>query len=446
MAIQRWTTDFKLNASSTLSPAWINLPDLLWYYYEWAALCRIVEPIGNPIVIDKATQSKTRPSTAKLRVEIDLLKPLLTNIQVVIKNFEGQVDTFNQKIEYKTLPTFCQFCRTQDHSQEKCKRTILDPQEGNQINRQADYEKHQSQIEIIKEYQPNKREMQAIHMEATISGSNKQGPVQQGKEQRLMNTAVNMEDVENTRTEAWQNVENKKNKGKINDKRFVSSTSSGHNVDKKNTTGVNICDKQNSNAFNKLTDLDMEITISEAENTRWDKAQATKTKERQSEKTIRHRHNFRIRHTIKNNQTSQENVVKHVQENVECSKPNVGNPIKNLLGEKQRFERKITIPTGVFLEGEGQHNKVDKTVAWIPFNLPSGATHTEDDNIREKVLEPDPPNAIKEQSQIMTLGDKPKQPQEMTKKYYEDDMETSISDDELTRGSTSGKQTENESQ
>uniref|UniRef100_M1DL29 Uncharacterized protein n=1 Tax=Solanum tuberosum TaxID=4113 RepID=M1DL29_SOLTU len=188
----------------------------------------------------------------------------------------------------------------------------------------------------------------------------------------------------------------------------------------------------------------LQITIPEAENTRWDKAQAIKTKEKQSEKTIRHRHNLRIRHTIKDNQTSQENVVKHVQENDECSKPNAGNPIKNLLGKKQRFESKITIPTKVFLEGKWQHNKVDKTVAWIPINLPSGATHTKDDDIREQVLEPDPPDAIKEQpqDQIMTLGDKPKQPQEMTKKYHEDDMETSISDDELTRESTSGKQTD----
>lgn len=51
-AIQIWTTDFNPNASSTLAPVWINLPDLPWHYYRRAALCRIVEPIGNLIILD----------------------------------------------------------------------------------------------------------------------------------------------------------------------------------------------------------------------------------------------------------------------------------------------------------------------------------------------------------------------------------------------------------
>lgn len=78
------------------------------------------------------------------------------------------------------------------------------------------------------------------------------------------------------------------------------------------------------------------------------------------------------------------------------------------------------------MEGEGQHNKVDKNVAWIPINQPRGINNTDDDNIRKEVLETDPSkeqhNKNRPQNQIMTLGDKPKEPQEMTKKYHGDDM------------------------
>ncbi|KAH0665247.1 hypothetical protein KY290_027517 [Solanum tuberosum] len=38
------------------------------------ALCRIVEPIGYPLTMDKATSTKSIPTTAKLRVELDLAK------------------------------------------------------------------------------------------------------------------------------------------------------------------------------------------------------------------------------------------------------------------------------------------------------------------------------------------------------------------------------------
>ncbi|OIT30842.1 hypothetical protein A4A49_27518 [Nicotiana attenuata] len=88
MKIQRWTPNFKPNKNTSMALVWINLPGLPWHYYEWATLCRIVGPIGTPIVMDKATQTKTRPTTTKMRIEIDLLKPMITDVQVTIQNPE----------------------------------------------------------------------------------------------------------------------------------------------------------------------------------------------------------------------------------------------------------------------------------------------------------------------------------------------------------------------
>lgn len=74
-----------------------------WDYYEWDALCTIVSPIGTPIIIDKATFLKTRPTTAKLRVEVDLAKPLLSEVFVEIRNLQGEMEVFEQKFEYETI-------------------------------------------------------------------------------------------------------------------------------------------------------------------------------------------------------------------------------------------------------------------------------------------------------------------------------------------------------
>lgn len=51
---------------------------------------RIVEPIGIPIIIDKVTLSKTRPTTAKIKVEIDITRYLLYEIWIDILNEKGQ--------------------------------------------------------------------------------------------------------------------------------------------------------------------------------------------------------------------------------------------------------------------------------------------------------------------------------------------------------------------
>ncbi|KAH0698659.1 hypothetical protein KY284_012874 [Solanum tuberosum] len=82
MKLLKWTPNFKPEAETTLAPVWVNLPDLRWHFFEWEALCRIVAPIGVPIITDKATLSKTRPTTTKIKVEVDLSKIMVTEIQI----------------------------------------------------------------------------------------------------------------------------------------------------------------------------------------------------------------------------------------------------------------------------------------------------------------------------------------------------------------------------
>ncbi|KAF3653011.1 hypothetical protein FXO38_05910 [Capsicum annuum] len=80
MKLLKWTKDFKLEKETTLAAVWVNLPELPWHYYEWDALCRILALIGTPIITDKATLSNTRPTTTKVKVEIDVTKQTLNEV------------------------------------------------------------------------------------------------------------------------------------------------------------------------------------------------------------------------------------------------------------------------------------------------------------------------------------------------------------------------------
>lgn len=84
--------NFKPNYEMSLALVWLNLPNLLWHFSEWDTLCRIFSPIGIPYIIDKATTTITRPTTFKLRIEVDLAKHLIYAINVEVRNQNGKIE------------------------------------------------------------------------------------------------------------------------------------------------------------------------------------------------------------------------------------------------------------------------------------------------------------------------------------------------------------------
>lgn len=71
---------------------WINLP---WDYYVWDAQCRIVEPIGTRLAMDKATSIQT-----------DLTKPLVNEILLENRNKGGHMTVITQVVEYETISAY----------------------------------------------------------------------------------------------------------------------------------------------------------------------------------------------------------------------------------------------------------------------------------------------------------------------------------------------------
>ncbi|XP_059314189.1 uncharacterized protein LOC132064994 [Lycium ferocissimum] len=126
MRLQKWTTDFKLDKETSLAMVWITLPEFPWHYFEWDALRRIVDPIGALIITDKATLSKTRPTTAKVKVEIDLTRPLRHEVMIKTNDSTGKEVIIPQRIKYETIPEYCNHCKIQGHCENKCR--ILHPE------------------------------------------------------------------------------------------------------------------------------------------------------------------------------------------------------------------------------------------------------------------------------------------------------------------------------
>ncbi|XP_060217201.1 uncharacterized protein LOC132644615 [Lycium barbarum] len=75
--LQKWTPDFKPEEDLPVIPVWILLPGLPFHLHNWHYVKQIAKEVGTPLEIDVATISMTRPSMAKVRVEVDLLKPLV---------------------------------------------------------------------------------------------------------------------------------------------------------------------------------------------------------------------------------------------------------------------------------------------------------------------------------------------------------------------------------
>ncbi|KAK4378144.1 hypothetical protein RND71_000006 [Anisodus tanguticus] len=75
--------------------------------------------VGIPISIDSATRNKTRPSSARVKVEVDLLK--VHPKSVLIQVGEGaEITSTQQRIRYDFLPKYCTNCKLQGHDSIGC--------------------------------------------------------------------------------------------------------------------------------------------------------------------------------------------------------------------------------------------------------------------------------------------------------------------------------------
>ncbi|KAG5572696.1 hypothetical protein H5410_062462 [Solanum commersonii] len=159
MKLLKWKLDFRHEVETTLAPVWINLPDLRWHFFEWGCT------LQNSII------SKTRPTTTKIKVEIDITKPQISEIQIAITNEDGAI---SQRVEYENVPDYCFNCKAQGHSDDNCR--ILHPELRGSGNTCNTNEMQMPQQKIIKD-----SEGVSMIPNGMLNGRNESSPTKRDK-------------------------------------------------------------------------------------------------------------------------------------------------------------------------------------------------------------------------------------------------------------------------
>ncbi|CAI0451137.1 unnamed protein product [Linum tenue] len=104
LTVHPWTSDFnpyEHEISSTL--VWARLLEIPIHYFHPVAVMRIGQRIGKPIRVDQATSTGARSDYARVCVQVDLTKPLLSKFSLHGKKYF---------IQYEGLDNICLKCGT----------------------------------------------------------------------------------------------------------------------------------------------------------------------------------------------------------------------------------------------------------------------------------------------------------------------------------------------
>ncbi|CAI0465284.1 unnamed protein product [Linum tenue] len=99
---------------------WVQFPAFPVHFYHKEVLFSLGNMIGRPIKLDYHTQHQQRAKFARMAIELDLSKPLVTRIRL-----DGQW----QYIEYENLPTVCFECGRVGHTSLTCPNLYPNPKD-----------------------------------------------------------------------------------------------------------------------------------------------------------------------------------------------------------------------------------------------------------------------------------------------------------------------------
>lgn len=113
---------FNPREETSKAVVWISFPNLPTIFFAKKSLLSIASTVGKPLALDKATQDRTRPSTARVKVLIDLMDkhPKRVKINIVDMKSGKNVEYF-QQIVFDNLPKYCMCCKHQGHEEKSCR-------------------------------------------------------------------------------------------------------------------------------------------------------------------------------------------------------------------------------------------------------------------------------------------------------------------------------------
>ncbi|XP_059302334.1 uncharacterized protein LOC132054308 [Lycium ferocissimum] len=85
MCTFKWDPWFDPDEETKIAIAWISFPSLPPNYFVKEAVFSLASAVGKPLQVDMATANKTRPSCARVKVEVNLLSELPKRINIGMK-------------------------------------------------------------------------------------------------------------------------------------------------------------------------------------------------------------------------------------------------------------------------------------------------------------------------------------------------------------------------
>ncbi|KAG5610005.1 hypothetical protein H5410_021286 [Solanum commersonii] len=163
-----WSIGYNPKEETTLAVVWISLPNLSPDLFTKKSLLSTASAVRKTITIDKATQIKSRPRIARVKVILYLMEKLPNRLRLQFMDGKsGKLIEVFQEIVYDNLPLYCNYCKNQGHDEDSYRL-------------------------ISKRYQNNKQIDDTIEvaLKGTIDSEKYQG-------QKLMDTS-DVEDAENS--------------------------------------------------------------------------------------------------------------------------------------------------------------------------------------------------------------------------------------------------------
>ncbi|XP_031097111.1 uncharacterized protein LOC116001370 [Ipomoea triloba] len=135
LVVQEWEPNFDTRCDQTRKIlVWIRFPDMPVEYFEEEFLMKIGRDIGRPIKIDTTTSLVSKAKFARMCIEMDITKPLLSKYVLDEKEW---------LIEYEGFHLVCFKCGTYGHRHEQCETEKPRPegdttdQDNNESTRRA---------------------------------------------------------------------------------------------------------------------------------------------------------------------------------------------------------------------------------------------------------------------------------------------------------------------
>ncbi|XP_031095020.1 uncharacterized protein LOC115999304 [Ipomoea triloba] len=112
LVAQRWEPEFRPRTAKLSKMAvWVRLPELPMEYFRDDTIKAILTNVGKPLKLDKTTSIATKGRFARAAVEVDLNKPLVSD--VLLGNSV-------QLVEYEGLHVVCFNCGVVGHREQSC--------------------------------------------------------------------------------------------------------------------------------------------------------------------------------------------------------------------------------------------------------------------------------------------------------------------------------------